>query len=107
MWRAAGANRRPGNRLAGAEKGISRSAPFGHGEPIPSRAPAAHPEMTESRALEDIDSKNTGRVARRTRCFRIFEQPARAPKRAGTSPDSWVRSRMARRQEGSAKLPLR
>jgi hypothetical protein len=29
------------------------------------RTPAAHPETTGSRALENIDSKNTGRVARK------------------------------------------
>src|SRR5665213_1843073 len=28
------------------------------------------------RALENIDSKNTGRVAQRKRCFRVFQQPA-------------------------------
>ncbi len=31
---------------------------------LPSRAPAAHSETTGSGALENIDSKNTGRVAR-------------------------------------------
>jgi len=31
---------------------------------ILNRAPAAHPETTGSCALENIDSKNTGRVAR-------------------------------------------
>ena len=31
---------------------------------IPSRAPAAHLETTGSRALENIDSEKTGRVAR-------------------------------------------
>jgi hypothetical protein len=37
-----------------------------HEEPVAlmSRAPAAHPETTGSRALENIDSKDTGRVAR-------------------------------------------
>ncbi len=40
-----------------------------------SRAPAAPPEMTQSRALENIDPKNTGRVAQRKRCCRVFTQP--------------------------------
>jgi hypothetical protein len=31
---------------------------------FPSRAPAAHPETTGSRALENTDPKKTGRVAR-------------------------------------------
>jgi hypothetical protein len=35
-----------------------------HAVAILSRAPAAHPETTGSRVLENIDSKNTGRVAR-------------------------------------------
>jgi hypothetical protein len=63
---------------------INCSASFGHGsasgcehgEPILSRAPAAHSKMTGSRALENIDSKITGRVAQRKRCFRVFKQPA-------------------------------
>jgi peptidyl-prolyl cis-trans isomerase SurA len=37
-----------------------------------SRAPAAHPETTGSRALENIDSKNTGRVAREQAVLKFF-----------------------------------
>jgi hypothetical protein len=36
---------------------------------LPSRAPAAHQETTGSRALENIDSKKTGRVARQQAVF--------------------------------------
>jgi hypothetical protein len=42
-----------------------KSLPHGHGSATQlNRAPAAHPETAGSRALENIDSKNTGRVAR-------------------------------------------
>ena len=37
-----------------------------------SRAPAAHSEATGSRALENIDSKKTGRVAREQAVFSDF-----------------------------------
>jgi hypothetical protein len=36
------------------------------------RAPAEHPKTTGSRALENIDSKNTGRVAREQAVFSGF-----------------------------------
>src|ERR1700677_3696948 len=43
-----------------------------HAVSIMSRAPAAHPETTGSRALENIDSKNTGRVAREQAVLKFF-----------------------------------
>jgi hypothetical protein len=42
---------------------------------ILSRAPAAHSETTGSRALENIDSKKAGRVAREQAVFAFFRTP--------------------------------
>ena len=49
-----------------------------HAVAILSRAPAAHPETTGSRALENIDSKKTVRVAREQAVYCLFQHPAKA-----------------------------
>ncbi len=49
-----------------------------HAVAILSRAPAAHPETTGSRALEGIDSKKTVRVAREQAVYCLFQHPAKA-----------------------------
>jgi len=41
-----------------------------------SRAPAAHSETTGSHALENIDSEDSGRVAREQADFGLFQHPA-------------------------------
>jgi hypothetical protein len=63
-----------------------------------SRAPAAHPETTGFRALENIDSKNTGRVARAQadlqphhfRRWMILERVARVYHQPGALQDRGV-----------------
>jgi hypothetical protein len=52
---------------------VSKPAPsrsrLGNAMTLLSRAPAGHPETIGSRALENIDSKKTGRVAREQAVF--------------------------------------
>jgi hypothetical protein len=69
---------------------------------ILSRAPAPHSETTGSRALENIDSKNTGRVARQQADFCLFQHPPSGAGTARSNGYTFSRRRLRRALEQAA-----